>query len=129
MADTSFLSSILPDGVKRALVLKALRWAAAMASGALLPFLVNHGVNAADAASIVAAIAALILGGGSALFSALDAKNVDTKLKETKADTATTVATAIQTGQATPQEVTATAQSGSPEALKSLLTTLNAGQA
>jgi hypothetical protein len=131
----NLLRSLIPNSYARALVLKALRWAGAAAAGALIPWLISHGVSAADASSIAAALAALILGGGSALFSALDARSVDTEVKAATAATTATVAGAIQSGAATPAYLVSQAHAAlagdsvDHEALAQTLAILRAGQA
>ena len=87
--------SLLANPLMRARVLSLLRWAGAAAAGACVPWLVRHGVDATDAASIGAAIAALILGGGSALYSMIDVTRVDRQVKQTAESVATAPAEKI----------------------------------
>lgn len=77
---------LLRDGIVRARVLAGLTWAGAAASGALVPVLINHGVSSTDATSIGAAVGALILAAGSAVYGILvDPKNVDSKIANARA--------------------------------------------
>ena len=124
----NLLRSLIPNDYARALVLKGLRWAGAAAAGALVPILIAHGVSQADAATIGGAIAALILGGGSAIFSVVDANKVDAQVKDTQAATAATVASAIQSGATTPATITNAVHAG-PTALAKTIAALRAGAA
>lgn len=114
------------DGVVRARALQMLRMAGAAAAGWLGFWLTKHGIAQADASAIGAAVAALILASGSAVFSWIDPAAVDQKMADAHAQGAALAASAIRAGKATPEQITAL--SGSPEALKQLLAMLKAGQ-
>jgi hypothetical protein len=118
--------SLLANPLMRARVLCLLRWAGAAAAGAFVPWLVKHGVDATDAASIGAAIAALILGGGSALYSMIDVIRVDQQVKQTAASVATAPAERI--AQIAKQAQAAlTGDQGASAQLAAMLARLKAG--
>ena len=77
--------TLLANPLVRARVLSLLRWAGAAVAGAAVSWLGKHGVDATDAQSIGTALAALILGGGSALYSIVDVNRVDGKMKQAAA--------------------------------------------
>jgi hypothetical protein len=131
------ITGILPDTLKSAMVLKALRWLSNAAGTALLTWLLAKGFDPESANAIVAALAGLILAVGSGLYSLWDAKHVEQKTEQ-KVEQATTTGyingsvdggavAAIKTAEAVKQNpeiadtIKITAQSGSPEALKQLL--------
>jgi len=131
----NLVRALIPNAYVRALVLKGLRWGGAAAGGAIAAWLVKKGIPSADATSVSEAVAALVLAGGSALFSYIDAKKVDTQVKTTEAATAGAVAAGIQSGAVTPAQVQTQATAalvegdGAAKQLSQTIATLKAGQA
>ena len=117
----SFITSLVPDSVIGAQVLKGLRWLSTVIGAALFTDLVHHGMTQSDAASISAAAGGLVLAVGSGLYSMWDAKNVGKKLDQTAMTTAQEVTSAIVANPNATSTIAITAQSGSPQALQQLL--------
>jgi hypothetical protein len=97
----NLIRALLPNPWVRAQLLNGLRLLGAAASGFAIKWLIAHGVADGDAAAIGAALAALILGGGSALYGILDVNGVDKQQKQAVANTAHTVASGIESGAVT----------------------------
>ncbi len=75
-----FIRRLIPDGYKRALVAKGARWLSGIAAGAVGAWCLTHGVSAEDAASISAAVGAVVLATIPAIYSYLDVKLVQKKV-------------------------------------------------
>src|SRR4051812_8955072 len=83
------LIGLLPDGMRRAIAGKAIKWLATMAAGAAANWLAlllakyglpTDGQTGDVIKEISGAVFALVAGGGALLFSLLDAKNVNGKM-------------------------------------------------
>lgn len=83
------IADFIPDGVKRAIASKAIKWLATMAAGAvanwLALLLAKYGVPADGQTGdlikeISGAVFALVAGGGALAYSVWDAKKVDAKI-------------------------------------------------
>jgi len=131
----TILHRLLGTPYARSMILSGLRWSGAAASGALVPWLIGRGVSLADATEIAGAVAALILGVGSALYQVLDVASVDRQVHASAAGATLATARGIASGAVTPTAIGSVAQdalAGSPSAqamLRQTLSTLRAGEA
>lgn len=124
----AFINSLVPDSVRGAQVLKALRWLATVAGTAVFSFCVAHGFNTTDATAISGAVGGLIIAVGSGIYSLWDAKNVGAKIDAVKVETAQQTAAAVVADPNTAEKIAVTAQSGTPEAAKQVTAILLAGK-
>ena len=128
------LKTFLSDPTTKAKALKWLRWASQGAGAATLTlvfnWLMSHHIDQANATAIATvvstAVGGLILSGGSALYSMVDANNVGAKIAIAKAGG--TDAQINDTAVVKEVKAAVTAPSGTPAALQQVQAVLEAGK-
>lgn len=120
----NIIRAIVPSAFLRAQVLATARHLATWASGLIIGWLVLHHASTDDANKIADGVSAIILGLASYGFSLWDVSSVHEKIKDATITAGVNTAAAVKADPKVATQIKLTAQSGTPEALHQLISSL-----